>query len=488
MIKAADKDRANPISGSNTIDSALAKDLGTVQVDDSTRHQEFELPSPPAQTEVNLPPSSKDQRLDVYAPKKDKPVKSTDSIYYILRDTTFISFINKAYRVPSTYKPCAIMLFEYVHAMNECVEDNTLLIEKCDIYHPLVINVYYAILFYIQASRAMRAVKRLPTLTCMWLDTFEKLYPPESLPIAGPTYMYFRSLCAIKCDSGRFADISPEIPLYPGPNDIANAYRSPHDICTPDVPRMLALIEYLNFNVPVAAQYDANGYWNPLATATDVAPVPLCGLNYGLPANWPADLRWNLARPGFIYPPESSRTNDMIFHHASDELILPTIIDISSLPAFLGMDDDMTWFEQFVRIASAHASFFRDKRTLHDVEVIGIPTALAIAEYEEPAAPPTPPTSMYADKYGFALRAEVSTTDDELSDNDMKIEAALNVNVRYPANHPVASQIGRLAPDGTLKGPFWTDNVIKRRIIGAEDPTDRISNTILTRYYLERGE
>lgn len=488
MIKGAEKDRTNPISGSNTIDSALSKDLGTVQVDDSTRHQEFELTTPPSQTEVNLPPSSKVQRSDVYAPKKDKPVKTTDSVYYILRDTTFVSFQTKHYRVPSTYKPCAIMLFEYVHAMNECVEDNTLLIEKCDLYHPLVINVYYAILFYVQTARAMKAVKRLSAVSTLWLDTFEKFYPPESLPIAGPTYMYFRSLCAIKCDSGRFNDISPEIPQNVGPENLNEAYRSPLDICTPDVPRMLALIELLNTTRPDAAQYDANGFWNPLATGTDAAPIPLCGLAYALPANWPPELRWNLTRPGFTHPPESSRTNDMIFHHASDDLNLPDITDVSTLSSFLGMDDDMTWFEQFVRISSVHASFFRDKRTLNDVEVVGIPTALAIAQYEQPAAAPTPPASMYTNRYGFPLRAEIHTTDDELTDNDMKIEAALNLNVRYPANHPVAAGIGDLAPVGTLKGPFWTDAVIKRRILGYEDPTERITNTILTRYYLERGE
>lgn len=450
------------------------------------RNIDAESPKPKLGT---APPKHRKEQ----APKTEKPstkaVSTNDAAMMSIYPAIHRGVITCSYPTVSRYCPSAHELFEIVHACNQLLAGNVYLTRIESLYHPTLINIYYAIVFYVQSLRAMNEAGIITRSQRRFLMKLTEQFPLELFPIAGPMVLTIQALCAIQLEDQKYTMVCPTIPDPIGPATAEIPHLQPLDLCLPDVPRLIGMMNCVLARAPNDQDYDNFDRFNPLDGATNAAPRILGGLTYPLPADWQGPIAWNLTRPGLTYPPECDRAHHQAIFNRRSNYSLPIIAaatPIATIESFLGLNNDMVWLTPILAVAGSHADFFLGRRSLNDINPIGSPASLLVGSYTASTPVLVQPTSLYDAASKLKLSAKYQTTIDTMSNLDLKVGALSQLNIKYPPNHPYAPNIGTAAGNRTT-GPIWDRNIITCFTSIDYNPSLNLRSTIKQDMYIPKG-
>jgi len=116
----------------------------------------------------------------------------------------------------SWYFPNYIVGSMIVNAMDRCIDGNQELSWICPSYFSLATRLYYATMFYIQILKAKEAAGKLTRSESTWFRSFKRVFPLESLPIAGPMVPYFSNIVSVKPNDDKYDFIYPDYRVNQG--------------------------------------------------------------------------------------------------------------------------------------------------------------------------------------------------------------------------------------------------------------------------------
>lgn len=368
------------------------------------------------------------------------------------------SKIIRARKGTSSYSTSSLMMDYIIHKINTSLVSNFHFRRACPSYHPYILRLYYAVLFWIQCMRASHHAIKLNSHAHMALTYFLDAFPPESLPISSPLLGLFKTLCCSNPEIPNYGYLYPKIPSHPGPQKRHAFMRhEPQSHIMPNIPGIFALLEDLNAKMnpvddSVQPVYPALGKHIPVSMA---AEDTVFGHHiFPAPAQRSNEDKWALVSSGLQYPCEADKKLHQYFAERYNDFDFPTLADdddLSYYANFLHISRGLAWFANVKLIAACEASFFEGSGTLADCEPFGIAANQAVIEYAAPDRAPTPP--MYsADSAGlFPFSFRMKTSARSLPELAEIMAAAFQTNVEMPPNHPFLNGFGA----GTQQGPFW---------------------------------
>ncbi|KAF9589199.1 hypothetical protein IFM89_019708 [Coptis chinensis] len=147
----------------------------------------------------------------------------------------------------SSFTPSSLMLDYIVHQINFNLVDNFYFKRSAPDYHPYILRLYFAIIFWIQCLRAGHDVADLDVSKHQFLIRFLDAHPLESLPVPGPLIPLFKTLCSSQPEIPTYSKVYPKLPAIIGPDRRSNFIREATDaFLLPNVPGIFALLENLN--------------------------------------------------------------------------------------------------------------------------------------------------------------------------------------------------------------------------------------------------
>jgi hypothetical protein len=360
----------------------------------------------------------------------------------------------------SGYWPSALMLDHIVHLLNNQFVDHFYFKRYCPDYHPYVLRLYFAILFYIQCLRAGLEVKAIPDDQHQFLVQFLEAFPPAKLPIPGPLIVLFKSICASQPEIPQYGKVYPKVPSNPGPVKRSEFRKS--DLISfvqPNVPGLFALLEDLNQRI--------NGEPPVIPKKGKHTPVNGQARTFGhhsFPANETRsdDDKWSLVSSGLQYPCEADSKLNESFAERFDNFDFPVTRsddNLSSISAFLSMDKNRSWFSQVRDVADAVAAHTLGSGTLADCSPVGVVSNQILVEYMAPHVPPTPPEYSADKRSLFPFAFKLSTTMRSPPSLTEAIAAYAQTNVRMFPTHPYAGDFGS---EDYLTGSFWKIRPIEK--------------------------
>lgn len=344
-------------------------------------------------------------------------------------------------------------MMDYIlHQINTLLVDNLHFRRACPDYHPYILRLYYAVLFWIQCLRAAKHAMNLDNQASQTLTDFLDTFPPEILPISSPLLHLFKSLCCSQPEIQSYGIVYPDLPSSPGP-DTRRSFmlETATSHILPNIPEIFALIEDLIKKISSNSSYlcPAKGKHIPVAASAAVFG------HHSFPdrtARSEAE-KWALVSSGLQYPCEADKKLNEFFAERIFHFDLPVTAekdDLSSYSAFLHIDKSMAWFAQVLHVAIIEASFFEGSGTRADCPPFGTVSNQIVVRYQPPTVPIVPTCSADpASLFPFAIRLE--TVSRNLPDLAEAMAAAAQTNVAMFGSHPYYKNIGNT----TRHGPFW---------------------------------
>nr|CAH2618897.1 putative coat protein [String-of-pearls partitivirus]CAI5383978.1 putative coat protein [String-of-pearls partitivirus] len=352
----------------------------------------------------------------------------------------------------SNYVPCSYMMDYVVHQMNYNLVDNFYFKRHAPDYHPYVLRLYYAILFWIQCLRAANTVCALEPDQHQLLSHFLDAYPPESLPVAGPLIPLFKTLCSSQPEFSTYGAIYPRIPVRAGPRRRHQFVRdNTASFSLPNVPGIFALLEHLNTLINgLQPLYPRKGAHTPVAEAAATFG------HHAFPARpdrSPLE-SWSLCTSGLQHPCEADARLNEAFAERYANFDFPVTAandNTSQLRQFLGFRHQLAWFAQVKNVAASASTFFTGSGYLSDCSPSGLVSNQIVVQYIAPHVLPTVPTKV-ADKNSlFPFSFRLFTTARGLPALSECMAAMAQTNVQMFYTHPYLSALGL----GTRTGDFW---------------------------------
>ncbi|KAL8549050.1 hypothetical protein ACS0TY_008065 [Phlomoides rotata] len=356
-------------------------------------------------------------------------------------------------------------MMDYIlHQINTLLVDNVYFRRTCPAYHPYILRLYYAVLFWIQCLRAARYAGNLGNEASQTLSFFLDTFPPETLPISSPLLHLFKTLCCSQPEIQTYGMIYPDLPSSPGP-DTRRSFmlQTATSHILPNIPGIFALIEHLkskmcppNNNM---TEYPAKGKHIPVGNSAAVFGHH----SFPDPTARSEAEKWALVSSGLQYPCEADkklhegfadRINDFEFPITSEK------DDLSSYSAFLHMDKSMAWFAQVLDVAITEASFFEGSGTLADCPPFGTASNQIVVGYQAPITVPIAPTCSADPASLFPFAIHLETVSRNLPDRAEAMAAAAQTNVAMFNSHPYYRNIGNT----TRHGPFWNIRPIQKSL------------------------
>jgi len=110
----------------------------------------------------------------------------------------------------SSYFPNFIAATVIISAMEHCIDGVEELKWISPFYFSLPARIYWAILFYVQILKAKEAATKLTKAEGTWFRAFKRVYPLESLPVAGPLVPFYANITSVKPNDDKYDFIYPD--------------------------------------------------------------------------------------------------------------------------------------------------------------------------------------------------------------------------------------------------------------------------------------
>lgn len=268
----------------------------------------------------------------------------------------------------NSYTPTPFNMYEVLHYMDTLTQINPHFHNENLACHPIISRIYYGELFILQTLRCMQYAGILSLDNDPEVITLLKMYPPDSLSIAGPLVPIFRALSTSK----------PSDPSY---NMVTPAYtHSIHDraqllapfddagfLATPNIPLLLALANRFNLDFePDLPDMTSPDFFNA-ANHNEI-------IDFEFPAEaWTAHMRRILLSPGLIRTPETDDQIDQQFQDYMQNLRLPNPYPQDIFQDIINFSyvTEPYCFKQVTEIMTVYNAQFKEASTLGAVALSG---------------------------------------------------------------------------------------------------------------------
>jgi hypothetical protein len=362
----------------------------------------------------------------------------------------------------STYCPSALVMDYIVHLINDNLVDNFYFKRSAPDYHPYILRLYFAVVFWIQCLRAGHDVRALDVSKHQFLVRFLEAHPAESLAIPGPLLPLFKTLCSSQPENPLYGKVYPKLPEFVGPDRRSDFIRNePQAFILPNVPGILALLSDLNSLISTDPPTQVKKGKHIPVTSNANQPKSFGFHTFPVPDERSNQEKWSLCSSGLQYPCEADLRLNADFAERYDDFDFPALAAndcLLELDQFMSMESSMAWFAQVKSVAATAASYFEGSGTLADCSPHGIVSNQLVVELNAPPTPPPAPTCN-ADKastFPFSFRLSTSMRSPPALAEAMASMAQTNILMFN--THPYLAQIGRT----TLTGGFWDIRPIDR--------------------------
>ncbi|CAH1171203.1 unnamed protein product [Phaedon cochleariae] len=423
---------------------------------------------------------------------KSKPAKESSSLSTILKPYLRTPLTGNPFQEISTFFPSAYNMYYIVHIMDDILRKNIYFRRQEDAWHPFISRLYFGIVFYIQTLRAELKSGIISPAHRRFLTKFLRDYPPETLPIPGPLTSTFEALDCSTPPNSLVGLVTPQVPKT------LVALRARQLFITDEGHSGLLAVPYIPGIL---------GFINKMLTAANADQVPDYTVTQGFddtvertlngsifaPGAWTPVQRTTLLLPGMLYSPETNRDIDATFYNYGKRLNLPVPAAedlISSLPHFLYLNRDNTWFGKIVQIMGTYSTYFRASSSLAECSAKFTASPLIISEYTKTSAqtaalnPLNTLTHAFPNQGVFTFECSHKTYETSLPPAATMVaqSAKLNVMTQLP-NLGNFSLLGHF--NVSRHGPYWTRTPY-HQTSAKEETWKSIGSIVSEKYALSR--
>ncbi|CAH9077133.1 unnamed protein product [Cuscuta europaea] len=361
----------------------------------------------------------------------------------------------------SSYNPSCHMMDFILHHMNSVLVENLSFRSASPSYHPYILRLYFGILFWIQSLRAGFHVSALSCDQHQFLTLFLSNNPPETLPIASPLLLLFKTLCSSRPELSNYGKVYPRLPVNPGPERRSQFLKdSLESYFLPNIPGIFALLEHLNGEVNgQEPRYPAKGDHFPVREGAGES-VLFGHHSFPVVEERTEFEKWSLISPGLQYPCEADRKLNEAFAERYDDFDFPATAaddDLSKYNSYFSMKDSMAWFVQVKNVGGVVAGFFEGSGTLADCEPSCdggwmVANQITVEIIRGGIAPPPAPTQSADVRSLYEFSFKLETCARKLPPLAEAVAACAQTHIRMFGDHPMFAGFGEVKP---RDGPLW---------------------------------
>jgi hypothetical protein len=383
-----------------------------------------------------------------------------------------------------------------VNAMDRCIDGNQELTWIAPNYFSLAVRTYYAIIFYIQILKSKEAAGKLTRSESTWFRSFKRVFPLESLPIAGPMIPYFSNIVSVKPNDDKYDFIFPDYQTNQGMKVKKGVIG-----ITPEFwiqPNVTLLVEFMSqFAGLTARQLINNTDGHPDYFDTTGALVPhrigedfrFAGVEYT--AQLTAAMSTSLSNVAMdkALSETRKRCEEILPYWRRSKMTgvprVPNTYDHETIGEALRMDQDFEWFEECIHMATIQCKFMKESTNMSQIPATGGSEVLVSANMTGKYAEYKAPTEWYPENWTNMLATFYTTRADTGPDQFANAIYALSTGtISWTANgHPVG---GRQA--GHRDGPYWDNRQFEYKSDAPTEVARRLQTMITSLFYDAKGE
>jgi hypothetical protein len=387
-----------------------------------------------------------------------------------------------------------------VNAMDRCIDGNQELDWICPSYFSLAVKLYYSIIFYIQILKAKEAAGKLERSEGTWFRSFKRVFPLESLPIAGPMVPYFSNIISVKPNDDKYDFIYPTYLVNQGLTvNKGKPSVSPEYYILPNVTFLaehlakftsLTKAELENQTNNLDDYFDDTGAFVPHRTRVD---FEFAGIEYH--AQPSADMSASFSGIAMDKaPPETKKRCIEVHQYWKRSKItgmsrVPKSYDHPTIGDALRMSDDFEWFEECIHMATIQCKFMSESTNMSQIPATGGSEVLVSAEmtasHMDDKGNSKSPISWYPEFWKDVKAKFTTTRADTTPDQFANAIYALSTGtiVVDKAANPVGGyQAGHRA------GPYWANREFEYQSDYKIEVARRIQTMITSLFYDAKGE
>jgi hypothetical protein len=366
----------------------------------------------------------------------------------------------------STYVPSFTFLFMTLAIMDNQLMNNFNFSRSQPHWHPFMSQAYFGVIIQIHVLRVMKGILPLPPMIQMFLDTFESIFPIDSILIPGPLVPILESITAFEGNFSNIGNVCPNFPTFTLNN--AGSFCLPNGFHTiwPNVFFVLDQIRH-EADTAIPANFAAHRYFTniftvPAAAANLAATGKLLDTPHGRHTPFVTEQRLEAHRAWIsrIAFPTRAQLTAMI--------ALPGDLTIEQSIGFTDATNAyMPWFAEFAPVMTVYARYFEGSSPLSAISTRGLGAAGNICRFTAGSRISPAPATFVAATVAPALivvahylpSAVVNTTC-QVRNNDPNMEelaeqygmlSMVNVDLNGAGNGVNPPGNGQLR-----SGPYWT--------------------------------
>jgi len=382
-----------------------------------------------------------------------------------------------------------------VDAMDRCIDGNQELTWICPNYFSLPVRLYYSVMFYVQILKAKEAAGKLSKTESTWFRSFKRIYPLESLPIAGPMVPYFSNITSVKPNDDKYDFIYPDYIVNQGLSvEKGRPTVNPIYLIQPNVTILaefialftdLSYAELRNITNGSSDYFDNTGSFVPHNTANDFT---FAGINYQTQLN--ADMSMSMANVAMDNALPESKTKCTEIHHywrrsrISGMTTVGDTYNHQTIGQALRMEEDFEWFEDCIHMATIQCKFMSDSTNMSQIPATGGSEVLISAAIRGSRDKYNGPIDWYPENW-HDIKAQFHTTRaDTEPDQFANAQFALTTGtINWLVNNqPIG---GRQA--GHRAGPYWENREFEYKSDYEIETARRMQTMITSLFYDAKG-
>jgi hypothetical protein len=395
----------------------------------------------------------------------------------------------------SSYIPNYLAANAILVGMERCIDGNEEFKWLCPNYLSLPVRVYYAVVYYLQIMKAKEAAGKLSRSEGSWFRSFKRVYPLESLPIAGPLVPYYSNLVAVLPNDDKYDFIYPTFDVNGGltikdgvPKVQPTFYLQPNVLMLTSMLQNFCCYSKSTLNGSsndTSHYFDDDDVYVPHSFGTE---FKFAGIDFPRQLNVATSAV--LSNPALDNGTPELRGRLFSVHEywrksrCADIVEPNSTCDYDNLGDSLRMKDDFEWFEECISMATVQSKFFSDSVNMSQIPSTGGSEALISAHITGTHEMYKAPTSWYPRNWSTMKATFQTTRADAAPDQFYNAAFALSTaTISWLSNgHPIGG-----FQCGHRLGPYWKNKEFTFQSESAVPVTVRVTTMIRSHFYDSKG-
>jgi len=383
-----------------------------------------------------------------------------------------------------------------VNAMDRCIDGNQELTWIAPNYFSLAVKLYYAVIFYIQILKAKEAAGKLSRSESAWFRSFKRVFPLESLPIAGPIIPYFSNIVSVKPNDDKYDFIYPDYQTNQGMKVKSGVVEVTSEFfIQPNVTILTELLlkfteltrkELINETDDNLDYFDDTGAFVPHRIGAD---FNFAGIEYRAHLSISMSMSLSNIAMDKALPETKERCLDIHPYWKRSKITsVPKVgntYDHDTIGRALRMDEDYEWFEECIHMATIQCKFMKESTNMSQIPATGGSEVLVSAAMSGEYIKYKDAKDWYPQNW-INMKAKFYTTRaDTEADQFANASYALSTGtISWIHNqHPIG---GRQA--GHRDGPYWDNRQFEYQSDTPIEVARRLQTMITSLFYDAKGE